>query len=528
MNDDETSLDAERADEKGAGDPGRAVRWALVPALFAAVGYALLPLQSWDYWWHLTMGRIVEATGEVPSEALFLYTMQADAPSYVQPWLAQWMLYVVHEGLGLQANLALRGLVVAGVFGATTGWAIRRARDPVASGLLGVAGLLVAFPFLDVRTNLFVLPLFVATIACVRGVHVGRFSRHVLWALIPVAVLWANLHGSFFLPAVVCGLYAAAGLWERWRAGEGDSPDRPVGALALAALAALLAPLVNPRGPELYGYVYTLATDPMVQRAVTEWQMTTPFFPSFAGPVFYLLVVAAGLLLWERRDEVDPSDLALVAAFGLLAVGQARGLIWFGLVVPVALAPYLEGGRSLASWPRAGWSGVAAVGLVAVAIQPCWPWWPSVAAGYRAVPVRTEAPYRGAVPEEAPVEAVRVLRGMENLPRLFHDERHAGFLLYHLLEATPQRLVFVDQRVELPPLETWRAYGEASRGERWRPIFRMYGVGAALVHRERQAGLLEALDEADAWNRAVDGTETVLFAGPRSSAVGQLGDRLLE
>lgn len=503
-----------------------------MPALFALLGYAVLPLQSWDYWWHVTMGRLIVATGEVPSEALFLYTMEADATSFVQPWLAQWLLYLVHEGLGLRANLLLRGLVVAGSFGGVTWLAVRRSTSPMGAGLLGVAGLLVAFPFLDVRTNLFVLPLFVGTLVLVRRVHVGRLSPHALWAIGPIAAVWANLHGSFFMPAVVCGLYAAAELWRWGRSDEAGGLVGSVGALAAATVGGLVGPMANPRGWELYGYVYRVATDPIVQQTVTEWQMTTPAFPRMAGPVFYLLLVAGGLMLWTRRAMLEVVDLFLVVAFGALAVSQARGLIWFGLAMPVALAPYLAPDRRAGDWPRAGWAAVAVAGLLAVAAQPCWPWWPGLAASYQAVPVRTETPYRGAVPEETPIAAMQRLRGMDERPRLFHDERHAGFYLFHLASEEPEQLVFVDQRVELPGTDIWREYFEVSRAERWQTVFRMYGIEAAALHSDRQSRLVEALDLAEGWQRAAEEAEVVLFVRGNSTLArrspGQLADRLLE
>ncbi|MFB6352144.1 MAG: hypothetical protein ABEN55_05895, partial [Bradymonadaceae bacterium] len=191
--------DEERRRQRVGPDRGLRLRWAVVPVLFAAMGYAVLPLQSWDDWWHNTVGRMIAATGEIPSGAMFLYTMEADAPSIIQPWLSQWLLFTIHDTFGLRANLCLRGLVIAGSFGAATWLATRESDNAMVTGLFGVAGLVVAFPFLDVRTNLFVLPLFVATVAIARGVRASRITVHALWGVPVVAALWANLHGSFLL-----------------------------------------------------------------------------------------------------------------------------------------------------------------------------------------------------------------------------------------------------------------------------------------------------------------------------------------
>ena len=500
-------------------DRNGVIWWALLPAILAALGYALLPVQSWDYWWHVTIGRLIADTGAVPDRALFLYTMESDAPSVLQPWASQWFLYVIHDTFGLRANLLLRGVVIGASFGGATWWGARRSGRPMTAGLVGVAGLVLAFPFLDLRTSLFALPLFVMVVGVAEAVGDGALAGGWIWSIPFVALAWANLHGSFLLPAVVCATYAVSGLVERSR-GAAESGTRPRRWAGCAALS-LVAPVVNPNGVDVYRYVYDVATDPVVQSTVTEWFPTTPFFPTFAGPIFYLILVAAALALWEQRDELVAADVILIVGFGILAATQARGLVWFGLLLPPALAPYLR--LQTTRWrpsdrtATAGKSLAALGGAVVLALQPVWPWWSSVVTSYRAVPVRDDAPYRGAVPSEAPVEAIDALTsdGSETLPRIFHDERYAGFLLFHLLDRRVERIVFVDQRVELPPVEVWRQYFEASRGENWEEVFEIYGVDAAVVHRRRQSDLVDALAESEAWQAVARNEATVTYVRSR-------------
>lgn len=483
----------------------RRFAWAALPPALIAAGYALLPLQSWDYWWHLAIGRLIDVEGRVPRRALFLYTMEADAPSIVQPWLAQWILYRIHEAFGLRANLALRGVLVAGALWVTTWAALGRSRARLACVLVAAVSGFLALPLLDVRTSLFVLPLFVGLFVLGRRVAAARSVRAWLAAFPIVAALWANLHGSFVLPALLAGLFGVASLMR----GEANAAAGP-GSLVwgLVAAVSLAAPLVHPRGIEVWRYVYRVATDPVVREGVTEWGPTTLAYPSVAGPLFYVVWIGGAALMWVHRRSLSWSDAIAFFVFGAMAALQARWLVWFALAAPIVLSPALEPDRAperspdqIASEGGRWWgAGVAAAAVVAsVALQPIWPWWPSIAVRHATVPVRSEGRYAGSVLEETPVDSLAFLREQSPPARMFHDERYAGFLLFHLLDERPRRIVFVDQRVELPGESIWSTYRETIRGRDWRSTFEKYDIRLALLNRRRQARLAGALDEARDW-----------------------------
>lgn len=507
----------ESNDQRTAG----AVWWALIPVSLAAAGLGLLPLRSWDYWWHILMGRHVATVGEVPSTAMFLYTMEAGARSVDQPWLAQWLLYQMHESFGLSGMLLLRNLVVGGVFGGACWMALRRGAAPLWAVLTSIAGLLFAYLFVDVRTQLFVLPMFVGLVGLGLDVQSGRRGPRWLWGFPFAAALWANLHGSFPLVAVLCVIFACEAGWRWWQTRSGEAGGHVIAWLG-AGFGVAVAPLLNPHGVGAYAYVWKLSRSEAVRRIVSEWGPTTLAFPSGVGALFYLTVVGLAVVLWTARTTLRPVDPLLGLAFAGLAVTQARGLVWWGLLLPIVMAPYLgreESAEQLAGHDvRAGLALKLGVGVglaIALLMQPVWPWWGDMAVAYRSVPVRSEGYLRGLVPADTPVEAVERLRadgGSAAARRLFHDEKYAGFLLFHLLEGGEQRrLVFVDQRVQLPPLDTWRDYARVSVGERWREILADYGVGAVLASREEQAALIAELTEAEEWSVEVRSPRWVLF-----------------
>lgn len=495
--------------------------WLLLPTAVALAGFGLIPLRSWDYWWHISMGRLTNYWGAVPAANHFLYTMPADAPSYDQPWLSQLILYGLHFNGSVYLALVFRNLVAtAGV--AWLSWmAMRRCKSVVIGSLVTLAALPLLLALIEVRPTLFAWPLFCLLLGLGYAIFEGRRSRWWLLAFPLVSALWANLHGSFLLATVLCGLFGtAAAARERNRHARFDwtVPARWGGATSATALAAL----ANPRTWEIYRYVYGQFTNDVVGTTVTEWLPTTLTNPPGIGAYFYLvLLLAGGFTIWKRQ-RIELVDRLLFGVFAVFAIAYARGLLWFAFMLPVAVGPSLSvlgGVRSEReqTTPHSALQGVhtvVALGLVAtgIAVQPAWTWRVDWTADSPYFEVREREPMRGVVPDETPFEATQVLGKYTQPPRMFHDDRYAGFLLYHLTDEHPRQLVFVDQRIELPPDRIWKLYYDVvSEPNVWKGVFHQYEIRAAVLSLDEQPTLAEQLTDAEDWKKVQKTDEWVFF-----------------
>src|SRR6185295_4018548 len=68
--------------------------------------------------------------------------------------------------------------------------------------------------------------------------------RHPAWLLVPIQILWINVHLSYYLGLVIAGGYVLDGLW---RSARGDRSASPW-ALALVTAVAAAACMLNPYG----------------------------------------------------------------------------------------------------------------------------------------------------------------------------------------------------------------------------------------------------------------------------------------
>jgi hypothetical protein len=485
--------------------------WGLLPVGLTLIGFGLIPLRSWDYWWHVTIGRLVSRWRAVPTANHYLYTIEAETPSLLASWLAEWLLYEFHLPASVYGTLTLRNLLAACAVAGLTVAAVRRAGDVMAGSLATLAGLVFVLGLVEVRPHLLAWPIFLGLIGVGYRVRAGDWPLWSLAAYPLGAALWANLHGSFFLAAAVALAFAAAETLDRWRHPEGVDTTRERAGYAIV-VASLVAPLLNPRGLDLYRYVLSQTTDAVVRSTITEWWPTTPMHPPVLGLLFYATLAGWGYLAWRRWSSVDSADVLLTGGIALLAISQARALLWYGWLLPIVAAPRLgevvsSADESEPSSPgrlAQGLHVAMAVGLIAVgiAVQPTWKWRIEWTARSRAFEVRSEPPFEGVVPEETPVEPMQLLRRQGIRQRLYHDHRFAGFLLFHLTDAEPLQRVFVDHRVELPPSSVWETYHAINRGEApWRETFQTHDVGAAVLSFRHQRPLIESLRKDPDWRQ---------------------------
>jgi len=486
--------------------------WFVLPAAATLGLLGLLPLRSWDYWWHLTMGRLINYWGAVPATNPYLYTVPEEAPAFVQPWLADLLLYGMHANGSVHSALVLRNLVVA----AAVAWcgyrAIRRARSVPVGAVLTVASIPLVLAAAALGPSLFVWLLVPLLLEVCYRVERGEF-RPAWLAVAPLAAAAsANLHSAFWLAALFPALFGAA------RPGRTDAPGPDWSSWGLAAGAAAAAGVSNPRGWELYGHLAGGAAEALTGGFSGLLAGVVGLNSTFAAIWLVVCWVAAGALLGTVVDDADRADTLLVAGLGLSALFHPEATVAFALVLPVAAAP--AAARALPDLEAADSPHpvaqrlytFAAVACAAAAIstQPTWQWRVDWTANSPLFELRERPPLAGVAPADLPHEPVEVLARRVETPRLFHDRRYAGYLLYHLTGADPQRKVFIGSGGEFGPPDV-RAEYERIRTDAsaWSGAFDRYDVEAALLSRNNSE-LVEWMASSEEWSILMQGDHFTL------------------
>jgi len=295
-------------------------------ALFLlAVVTGMLKLRSGDYWWHLRTGYWIAEMGGVPSRDVYTYTV-AGAPYLDAHWLFQLALAGIHSLGGHDGVvLAKAGLAVALVaILATVGW---RREHPFVTALgLGMLLLVASERFLA-RPE---MPSFIllASILALLERHERRGDAWI-YAIVPLQLLWVNIHGLFALGIAVCAIYLVSGLYRAIKEPERRGHARR---LATVLLLAALISLVNPNLLEgaLYpiqqlGMIGPVGDDGIARGYILEllpvWHAQVPGRMLIVPAVLGLACAIAIAANW-RGNRNKAADVLLFLAFlclGLLA-----------------------------------------------------------------------------------------------------------------------------------------------------------------------------------------------------------------
>jgi hypothetical protein len=414
--------------------------------------------------WHIAVGEQILRQVELPHTDSFSFTRGGDA------WLAQWWL--AECALALLARLGgldLIALAAVTLMAGFQSWlyhrCLRSGMHPLLALLLICLTLLGTLFHFHPRPHLLTLFLVGWTCACLCDFEAGRTSLARLFGLVPVYVIWANVHGGM-VGGVAC--LAAAGLgWCLTPFIGGPTPLRGRQYLGYAGLVLLcaLAAFANPYGADLPRVWFALMSSPVLPRLIQEHG---PLQNS--GSVAWIVYLLAALYLVAllgvplRRWRVT---WLLPLAWLALTWTRIRYGPLFAVTATIALAD---------AYPHFRWTGwLARKGSVVFRPRPpaARPGWPAlllpaalVAACVVLQTANVRVPVFGAGwaqldPTYLPVGLLPELREYEHghppgTP-VFNDMLFGGFLIYY----TPGLRVFIDDRCELYGDEGLQEYAHA-------------------------------------------------------------------
>jgi hypothetical protein len=384
-------------------------------ALVLAIG-ALASSAVWDadLFWHAATGRWIAANGKLPGEDPFhVYAGPYDLRAQVLLrgyWLAQMILAWALGTFGPSGVVVLRGAILVGAGAA----AVRASWTAGPAGaLLAVVGALSLRHFTGDRPQLFSF-LFSAVVAALFTTYRRSSRSALLWALVPLGVLWANVHPASALGAVLMVGLALGLLAERAIGAAGREVGRAVSAL----LAGAVATLAGPTGWLNARVAFTLEGSELQRRTseyLSPWQITKTLGVAMPEVWLLILMTAVGLVgLVRKRLLAELVVSALLLFLSLKAFRYVPFLALHGApLVAAGLAsvwPVVVSART-ASWARTSLFAAGAAGAIWFTIASPRVGWGSLAPG------------------RFPEEAVPLLKGLPP-GRFFCHYDWGGYLLW--------------------------------------------------------------------------------------------------
>ncbi len=280
-------------------------------------------LNDGDTYLHIAAGEWILEHRLVPGTDPFSYTFQG-APWVAHEWLSEVVMALAYRLGGWSGLLVLFGGAAALAFGLFARQ-LSRWLPPLPAAVVFIVGSGCVAGSLLARPHILVLPILVAWTA---GLLVARERGVVPWAMLPLMILWANMHGSFaFGLALICpfALEAVTASGNAWK-----KPLLEWGAFtALAVLAALL----TPHGWQGLLFPFQLLAMQSLDN-IDEWR--SPSFQTLSP--LETALMASLYISFSRGVRVPLWRVLILLGLLHLALHHARHAMLFGIVGSLVFA----------------------------------------------------------------------------------------------------------------------------------------------------------------------------------------------
>jgi hypothetical protein len=504
-------------------------------ALATVFALCVFPLYDTDFWWHLRTGDLIRATGSIPQGDTFSYTHYGDDWIDLH-WGFQVLVSVVYQLAGVTGIILVKAAIytaavtIAWLAGRQPGfrltppdfaWSIWLWLIP----LVGISGRALERP--EMLTVLFLA-------MTLRILAQAERHPHRLWWLPPLFLVWVNCHALFVIGLVVCATWALdlglrGALAPRWglRPVDAAVSERTI---LLVAASVVLALLVNPYFTDGLLFPLTLYRKFSIEQEfyatrIGEFQRPLEFFRRAGFSNIYLnaqlltgtMTLVALVFAWRRGDR-RPWLILLVLAFGNLALEASRNTSLFCLVCGFVLVHCLPATSQPPLVPANNSEKRGQIPLHAQLLAVVLPVW--FALIWSGIWNELGEKNKPCELREARVwfmhDAVR-FAGQPGMPAIAFAAHigQASVYMYHL---GPDRLVFMDPRLEIMSRQTFERFEQvqqlmATGNPAWEALVRTTTgeLPAVLLDSRNSRPAIEGLLQTPGWRIVFADASGALF-----------------
>jgi len=459
--------------------------------------FASRPISDPDLWCHLNSGKYIAQNGAVPRVDAASCT-NFGQPYVAHGWLSDIFFYVIYSRFGANPLVFLFAVFTTLAF-----WIIFRRSDEYifVRGFAMLLGVWTVLPNIGVRPRVFTLLIFAAYFIILDRYLVKPGKRY-LWLLVPLMVLWVNLHGGFMLGLTLIGLAIVGQFidtqWAEQNLKLAFSRSKP---LVLVFIACAIAALLNPYGPQIYSHVIRVLMSPVYQYVIVDW-LPPDFHQSEQLPLIILILLNVVVLaLSSKRPR--PSEVLFFIATLYMTLKMQRNAMIFAVVASSLLADY-GGGLWESLFPKTNKSPALSNPnrrLAALSFLLLLPLVFFVIKLKKSV-YRPPAQRMAAVP----LAAVQFLNDNGLSGCTFTDPNVWGA---YVMWAAPNNPVYIDGR-DMYPTQFVREYVQIIQGQKdWRGPFEQYHVTNAIMM--PSSLLTKELEQASEWKEVYRDDYSVAF-----------------
>jgi hypothetical protein len=377
-------------------------------------------------------------------------------------------MYLMISGPGVLFSLIASGLVPGALLAILLFAVLRRGVPLRPAAVACIVSAWVFVPYVTMRPQALSWLLMAVLVTFLWGLDAAR-PRRALW-LVPLFILWANLHGLWVVGLGVVALYALFTIAGRTPMSGSDGRTW----IGVAFIGCLLGVMLTPAGPSgvLYPLRYIDAGDWGLEN-IHEWQ--SPDFHAAASlGLLTLILTLLAVGIWTGRAPGWMSVLTILGvAMSLVSLRNAPLLaVWALPVVAMGLAARWPARLTARPTPAAQQPARRAMEAIAVTAI-------IVVSAVLVLPQTPAAHLEETVASEFPEAAMEIIREVDPDARVLAEYGWGGYVIWSGYDHGAR--VFVDGRNDMYDqaiLEDYSAIREADPD--WEALLASYEVDAMI------------------------------------------------
>ena len=311
--------------------------------LFSSFLYHYVTFNLWDYdfWWHIATGRYIVTEGHLPEEDPFSFTSTMEENKNPFPerenfflkqyWLAQVLFYSVFDNAGPPGIIFLRAVTMLLTL-LIVYWQFQRSGVNFYISFIFVFVLfMMSLKSLGERPVLFSV-LFTAVVLFLLEDFKERKNK-ILFLLIPVMLLWSNMHGGFILGVIIISVFMFGEALKIFFK-KSSLTKRGMRIFYSATGLALVASFINPSGWDAFFMAFLPKYD-IFSKGIQEYQSPFYFYIEKIRPFDYAYFTVAlmfPVILILRNRKIELTRLILLFGFFIMSLKASRYGIYYAVV----------------------------------------------------------------------------------------------------------------------------------------------------------------------------------------------------
>ena len=473
--------------------------------IFAA---AARPIKDPDFYWHLKTGQYLLETRSIPSVDIFS-TVKFGSEWVTHEWLSELFMYSIFQVFGYLGLIVVFSGIITGTFSVAYRRCKQVAPHPYVAGFALILGAAATIPTWGVRPQMLSM-LFAAIFVMVLGDYYRNERQNVIWFLVPLTILWVNMHAGFAMGLALIVLTIISLLTDGVLLPDSSIRQVWPRVRMLCFLFAACVGVVglNPSGLRLYSYPFETLTSHAMMQYIQEWKSPNFHEPMFSALALLLLATFAALTLSPKRAR--PGELLMLAVTALATLRSSRNVPFFALVAIPLLAEHLWQWISNERWgrwlmkPETRETGrdaalQVALNIILLLITPL-----------TVIAIRVGNSVANQPATEAglyPAAAADFIAREKPPQPIFNEYVWGGYLIWRLY---PEYRVNMDGRADVYGDELVEEFLAVHDGEpKWREALDKRGTRTVLV--KPDVPLASLLREDKAWQKVFEDNASIIF-----------------